>query len=233
MSFNISDVMSQKRSESPMRSYLWRVLLPDLTEGLQNPSAVYGDGVRDAEILFATTSNINQDLSSRVVNMTIPFSTIETDKAVTGNSFWYYAKQNDIGNISFEMYEHEDGKTLQYVQAWQNLMNNTNGTYNSPSIYKKKLIFYRLSSNKQDLVVHTYSGYFVSGIADISNDYETNDIVKYAINLTGDSVAHETHNLEGLKTVSTTSKSLIDLSRALDIANIVGGTGEINTFGLL
>jgi len=228
MTYNIADVITQKQSESPMRSYLWRVLLPDLTVGLQNSGAVYGDGVRDAEILFATTSNINQDLSTRVTNITIPFSNIETDKAIKGNSFWYYAKQNDIGNISFEIHEHEDGKTLQYFEAWQNLMGNTDGTYNAPVIYKQNVKFYRLSSNKQDIVVHTYAGYFVSGIADLSNDYESNDIVKYAINLTGDSVKHETFSVAGLKTVTTKENTLLDLGTILDAGNIALGTGELN-----
>lgn len=227
MTYNIANVIRQKQSESPMRSYLWRVVLPDLTLNFNKPSAVYGDGADSATELFGENTNINVDLSTRITNITIPFSTIETDKAIVGNSFWYYAKQNDIGTISFEMHEFEDGRTLQYLTAWQDLMGNSNGTYNAPNIYKQEVKFYRLSSNKQDLVVHTYAGYFVSGIADLSNDYESNDIVKYAVNLTGDSVSHETFSLEGVKTVGKKVNTLNDLGTVLDVVNIIGGSGNL------
>jgi len=220
MTYNIADVMSQKRNDSPMRSYLWRVLLPDLTVGLQNNGVTYGDGVSNAKDLFSGSNRINHDLSTRIVNMSIPFSTVETDKGIKGNSFWYYAKSNDIGSINFEMHEYEDGLTLQYIQAWQNLMFNSDGTYNAPSVYKKDIIFYRLSSNKEDVVIHTYNDYFVSGVADINNDYEGNDIVRYAISLTGDSVEHRIVGLDDLKNVGSIDKTLNDLGSILSIGNI-------------
>lgn len=220
MTYNIADVMSQKRNDSPMRSYLWRVLLPDLTIGLNNNGATYGDGVNTAKDLFSGANRLNHDLSTRIVNMSIPFSTVETDKGTKGNSFWYYAKSNDIGGINFEMYEYEDGLTLQYIQAWQNLMSNSDGTYNAPSIYKKDIIFYRLSSDKEDVVIHTYNDYFISGVGDINNDYEGNDIVKYAISLTGDSVEHQTISLDDIKKVSLKDKTLNDLGSILSIGSI-------------
>jgi len=230
MSFNISDVMAVKQNQSPMRSYLWRVLLPDLTIGLNNTNAVYGNGVESAVGIFSFNSRINQEISNRVSNMAIPFSTIETDKDIIGNSYWYFAKHNDIGSISIELHEHEDGLTLSYFQAWQDLMANTNGTYNSPSIYKKDLVFYRLSSDKNDIVVHTYHGYFVSGIADITNDYDSNTTVKYGINLTGDSVSHQNIALTDIKSVKSKVNTLDDLGSVLDIINIIGATGTIALF---
>lgn len=213
--------MSQKRTESPLRSYLWRVVLPDLTLGLRVPSASYGDGTDYAFDLFGSNARLNHDLSTRVVNMSIPFSTVEADKGVVGNSFWYYAKTNDIGSINFEMYEYEDGLTLRYLQAWQNLMFNSNGTYNAPNIYKHDIVFHRLSSDKQEIITHTYNSYFITGIADINNDYEGNDIVKYAVNLTGDSVDHEITPSDSAKGIALQKSGLFDLGTILTAGNLL------------
>lgn len=223
MSFNVSEVIQRKQSESPMRSYNWYIVLPDLTNGLNSPDAVYGDGVKDTLDLFSEAS-INHKLSTRITNISVPFSTVETEKENQGNSFWYYAKSNDIGQISFEMYEYEDNLTHNYIEAWQNLMFNSNGTYNAPVIYKRDIILYRLSSNKEQLVQHIYKNYFISGVADITNDYESNDIVKYAVNLTGDSVVYK-HRIESgfVKGVGQVDSGFGDLGSVLSGLGIIAG----------
>lgn len=219
MTFIVADVVQERQSTSPLRNYLWYAVLPDLTSGLNNVSATYGDGVESAVDLFYEGA-INHKLSTRIVNISTPFSTVETDKETDGNSFWYFAKSNDIGTINFEMYEYEDGLTLQYIQAWQNLMFNSNGTYNAPAIYKRDLKMYRLGSNKDELIQHTYKNYFISGVADIANDYEGNDIVKYAVSLTGDSVEHEIISVDFDKFVSSNSSGFAGIS---GLGNILSG----------
>lgn len=227
--FNIKDELRRKQTEEPMRSYLWYALLPNLLLNSNKESVRQygtGDGVLDAESLYQVSRNVHRDLSLRIANISIPFMSVETEKGIRGNSYWYYGKQNDIGNISFEMYEYEDGLSLKYLQAWQNMMMNSNGTYNSPAVYKNDVKFFRLASNKEELLVHTYKNYFISGIADISNDYDTNEVVKYSVNLTGDSVEHEfialenlygfPTKLEQLKNVLSIDSVLPDIQKALE-----------------
>jgi hypothetical protein len=202
MAFDISDQLSRKRLNPPMKSFLWRVILPDLnmmTNARTSSIPTFGDGIFEALSLDLYS---NHEVSSRIANISIPFVTIDTEKASQQNSFWYYGKHNDIGTITLEVYEYEDGLTLDYFRAWEHLMINKSGefagTYNPPAMYKQDIIFYRLSSMHTELVKHTYKGYFISGINDLQNDYDGNEVVRYSITLTGDSIEHETFSLATL-----------------------------------
>ena len=190
---NMKDIMKKKSLETPMRSYLWGVELPNLQASfsLGNINGVGKTASKKVDELYSTNPQIHFEVSTRVTNISIPFSSVDSDKGIQGNSFWYYAKQNDIGQITFDVLEYEDNATLRYLEAWQSKMFNDNGTYNPPAIYKHDIKFFMVSSNKKKLIVHTYHGYFVTGIGDITNDYESNEIVKYSVNLTGDSVSHD------------------------------------------
>jgi len=238
--FNIKDTLTQKRQANPMKSYLWYVLLPRLddmssesTPSTSSTSSSIVSSVADSFTSAATDfarsvgvtdlsakdMDIHRKISSRIVNISIPFISIDTEKVTSQNSYWYYARTNDIGNIAFELYEYEDGLSLEYITTWQNLMiNDTYGTYNPPAMYKKRVKFFRLNSSRDEIVVHTYHGYFISGVADISNDYETNDIVKYAVNLTGDSVLHESipvSTLLGSRTADNILKQVLSVDSVL------------------
>jgi hypothetical protein len=225
--YSIKDVMQQFKTDPPMKSFLWRVELPDLSLGINNDSfSINSDAVDSIDELYKIDQTIHTTLSKRVSTISIPFVTIETDKSIIGNSYWYYGKQNDIGSISFEILEYEDGLSYKFMDTWKSLMVNPNGTYNPPVAYKRDVKFYRLNSTKSDIIIHTYKGYFVSGIADINNDYETNEIVKFSINLTGDEVSTERfpiagivndpNMLEQLKSVLSLESILPTLETALD-----------------
>lgn len=223
-SFAIDNLMYNKKKENPQKSYLWRVVLPNLADQSKLNQVTYDQAsFEEAQQLEGIIVNMSEYLSSRITNISIPFSTIETDKQIIGNSYWYYAKQNDIGSISFEMHEYEDGLTLQWLNAWQSLMITQNGTYNPPVVYKKDLRFFRLSAEKRDIHLHVYKDYFISGIADMSNDYETNEITKYAVQLTGDSVEHHVFDIAGIVNDPDALKRLADIlsvESALDTVDI-------------
>lgn len=180
----------------PLKSYLWRMELPVLDrEG-------YVSGISFDDQL---------EVSSRVVSVSVPYDTLETDKANHGNSFWYFAKSVDIGSITMEVLEYEDGLTYKYFRAWQKLIANYNGTFNPPVVYKRDVRFFRLDTNKEDVLVDTYHNYFVSGIGESSNDYESNSLVRLTVTLTGDSVSREIKSVvgqeRGFETVINTSKN--------------------------
>jgi len=165
---NTKRIMDTKRgASSPLRSYLWYVELP------------------------ANIPNFNGDvfeLNSRIMTINNPYNNLETDKEIHGNSFWYFAKNIDIGNITLEIMEHEDGRSFEYFKAWEKMIANNNGTFNPPAYYKRDIKIHRLDEMKNTVITDVYSGYFVSGVADLASDYETNGFVRYSITLTGDSV---------------------------------------------
>jgi hypothetical protein len=169
MKDRIQRAIDQKRKARPVKSYLWHMELPYL-------NGFNGDYL---------------EISTRILAVNLPNNMYSTEKESHGNSFWYYANGVDIGDVSIEVMEFEDGKTFEYFSYWQSFIGNQNGTFNPPVFYKKELNFFRLDAMKQKIMNDTYSGYFVSGISDIANDYESNDVVKYTITLTGDSVVHK------------------------------------------
>lgn len=217
--YNIKETMNKFKTEPPMKSFLWRVELPDLSKGNRGGGYILSnDAFSAVEDLYEVDPYIHLEMSKRITNISIPFVSIETDKAIIGNSYWYYGKQNDIGSISFEINEYEDGLSHRFMDTWKALMINPNGTYNPPVRYKRDIKFFRLNSTKSDIIVHTYKGYFVSAIADVANDYESNDIVKFAINLTGDSVETEIFDIAG---VVDDPSQLDQLKRVLSIESIL------------
>lgn len=164
----LQEAISRKRKTTPMKSYSWHIELPFL-------NGFEGD---------------HFDISTRILSVNLPYNNFSTDKEMHQNSYWYYANGVDIGDITIEVMEFEDCKTFEYFEYWQNMISNSNGTFNPPKFYKKDVNFYRLDGLKRQIINDKYQGYFVSGISEVSNDYDTNDVVRYTITLTGDSVTH-------------------------------------------
>jgi hypothetical protein len=188
----LKDIMSRHNTTAPQKSFLWYIVLPDLSELV----SVRGDYMSDEskeiiETLYKKDPQANQTVAKRISSISNPYFSMETEKATIGNSYWYYAKQNDIGTLSMEVNEFEDSMTFEYFNAWKTAAINSNGTYNSPYAYKLDIRLLRIQSNKNIAAAFIYRDYFVSGIADINNDYQSNEIVKYSINLTGDSMDHK------------------------------------------
>jgi len=184
MKQELIDLINKKKTTSPLKSYLWRVELPDLNK----QTGGYVDGNFSGNIY---------DISTRITSITVPSKQIETDKASHANTFWYYAKAEDIGTITLDVMEYSDGLTFEYFDKWRELIASTKviGTFNSPIKYKRDIKFIRLDSMKNDVIVHTYKNYFVSAITEHSNDYESNSVVKYNVTLTGDDVLFQEKSL--------------------------------------
>ena len=184
----LGELYRRKSVEQPLLSYNWYILLPKLHEtSTLDESVVYGDGGMLAEALPSLREDYNRAVSTRVQSLTSPYFKVDTDKNFEQNTYWYYAKANDISSISFDVIENEDMLTLDYFTAWKNLIINSDGTNNPPAYYKKEIIVYRMNNLKSDVAVHIYSGCFVSDMADLTTDYETSDFVKYNITLSVDS----------------------------------------------
>ena len=191
MAFDVGKAIQSQQMAKPQKDYLWRIRLPELrtppeaSEFMNRASLDSLRGTGDAN--FNT-----ENLSYRIINAQVPFFEISTDNQEHGNSFWYYATTNDIGSITLEIEEHEDGQTFEYFNYWKNLIANPNGTYNPPVYYKRDIHFLKIANVKMDLTLHKYKGYFVSQISDLSNSYDSNGIVRYSVTLTGDDMQYET-----------------------------------------
>lgn len=180
----LDERLSTISKDSPMMSYMWFLELPKI-DGDDNDTSMI-------------------DLSSRISSVNTPFLQYETDKEKYGNSFWYYSKSVDIGNLTFEIIEMEDGKTRDYLERWQSMMLATIDPYsaeiharrdvvafNPPNVYKRNLYMYRLDTLKNTVYFDKYSGYFISGIEEISSDYESSGFLKYSVTLTGDNISYK------------------------------------------
>lgn len=189
MAFDLKEALAAKRRNPPLRNYLWHVVLPD-----PNANEFYtGD---DEKVSF--TVEQRKDMNHRVLSITAPQMTMATDKIITGNTFWYTAGTNDIGNVSMEIEEYEDGLTLRYIEALKGLWGNSNNTYNPPAAYKRDIRLYRMSTTREDIIEHVYKGYFISGFSDTSNNYEDSGIQKYSIEFTGDAVVNNVLSVASL-----------------------------------
>lgn len=216
MSFNINKGIQAQRFARPQFTYLWRVQLPDLSvdnviSGLTLPNEFSISALTD----FSGPSQTMdlELLSSRVSNISTPFIEIETDKSPEGNSFWYYARHNDIGTISMEIDEHEDGLTLDYLRKWIRLISpSEHGTYNPPALYKRDIKYYTLSSVKGDIDIQEfiYKGYFLNNIAEVASDYESNAIRRYNVTFTGDSVVVNNRYSEFLEAISQRERAILE-----------------------
>lgn len=174
----IKAALSKKKQQSPQYDYLWRVEMPLLEASPVSFMDEIGIG-------GGVTA---EDINHRITSFDTPFFQLDTKKVTNKNSFWYTASNNDIGSISFTIHEMEDGKTLQYLTDWQNLIINEDGTYNPPAFYKKPVRFYRLSATTLDLHEYIYEGFFITEIATMNNTYDSNDVTAYSVTLTGDTI---------------------------------------------
>ena len=98
--FPIKDAMQRKKTEIPQKTYNWNMRLPNLADFSKLDNVVWDTKAgSEAEALESIKFGIDYYISERIVNVSVPFSTVETDKHTIGNSYWYYGKQNDIGQI--------------------------------------------------------------------------------------------------------------------------------------
>jgi len=202
--FNLKQAIASRQLNAPQRNYLWRVLLPDIT---QDSAWVTSRNQFFKDINYnpySATSILSSPtalaISNRVKSISVPFVTLNTDKQQVGMSYWYYGKKNDIGNIQMDILEYEDASTFQYLTGWQMMStvpakcdNGTitgfqrKDTVNPPMFYKFPIYVFRLDTKKLDLYMDTYADYFLTGISEVSSDYQNSDILSYSVSFTGDS----------------------------------------------
>lgn len=212
---SLINVIKKKTEQLPQYDYLFVVQMPDVYEGPESTEAIMGEYDLSMES-YSTgnrfVANINPDeIAHRVFSIDIPFTSFETEKHSEKSSFWYSAKNNDIGSITIRIDELEDNATLTYLQAWMSRIKNPNGTYNPPAFYKRNLRVIRLSGTKQEVTVSDYNGCFPASIADSSLSYDNGGILQYSVTLSVDDVVHRTEEPAKIrKVVQELQQSLKD-----------------------
>ncbi len=204
--FRLDQAIAARRLGAPQRSYLWRVLLPDIQQDnlfVTSRSGFFQDiNYEPYQTATGLTAPSVLAISNRVKSISVPFVALETDKQTVGSSYWYYGKKNDIGSIQMEILEYEDGATFQYLTGWQLMStipatadngpsasagNRLSNTVNPPMFYKFPIYVFRLDTKKLDLYMDTYDGFFLTGIAEVSSDYDNSAFLTYSASFTGDS----------------------------------------------
>jgi hypothetical protein len=129
----------------------------------------------------------------RIINLlvdkiTYPFVTIETEGWNKGATREYYPLINDVGDVVLTMKETENGDVKNFLNSWQNLQRNSDGTYNYPEDYKKDVYVKQLEGNREVVNKWKLGGTFVKGVEDISLSYEESSIFALIVTLSCDTV---------------------------------------------
>jgi hypothetical protein len=147
----------------------------------------------ECEIQEVSSGVLDLLFDMRVINLlidkiTYPFVTIETEGWYKGATREYHPLINDVGDVVLTMKETEDGDVKSFLNAWQNLQRNSDGTYNYPSVYKKVVYVKQLKGNKEVVNKWKLGGTFIKGIEDISLSYEESTIFALVVTLSCDTV---------------------------------------------
>lgn len=178
----ISKAIKRKKEQLPQFDYLFLVKMPDLTIADAYLSSIdYTDKSFD----------VDNDINHRVFSISAPNPTFDTVKTQTKNTYWYSASNKDIGQISITFDEFEDGMSLKYIKAWMDLIENRDGTYNTPVYYKRDIFIIRYSGTKNELSTITYRGCFPTSIGESSYSHENSGILQYNVSFACDGVSYD------------------------------------------
>ena len=211
---NPRDVIRLKKSQNPQYEYMWTVLLPSLSQaglsGIGNvgPSSVLRGSIAE-KIIYNQIAGLDdtQQLNHRVYSIDVPFTAFESKKNLRTSTFFYTPVHNDIGTVTLRVDELEDGMTLKYFTNWQNLIANSNGTYNLPFIYKRPIFLYKLGSSGDELHFSTYTGLYPTEIAQATHSFESGGILQYNITLQCDAVQHNFKSIAEVRSIVEKAQS--------------------------
>lgn len=200
----IKKAIQQRQEIPPQMDYMWRVDLPDLSAYMEERSSTDKvlDDVKDDPVpsifkrpsvwaVFDDDFIEHSQLNHRITSFDIPTPSFEMRKVVAPGAGWKNAGMMDLAPISIKMMEFEDGSTLNYLNTWQSLMINEDGTRNMPVEYKKDIRLTRLSQSGFDIHISMCKGCFPIEVGNINYSYESNAVTQYGVTFSVDSIEHE------------------------------------------
>lgn len=198
----IAKALKRKKEQLPQFDFLFVVKMPDLTIGGDNTAS--NINYQDKQF------DIDNDINHRVFSINAPNPNYDTTKTQTKNTYWYSASNKDIGQITITMDEYEDTLSLKYINSWISLIENSDGTYNVPIVYKRDISIVRYSGTKNELMKITYKGCFPTGIAETSYTYEGSGILQYNVTFACDRVVYDEISPSAKKAIAEVQQSIID-----------------------
>lgn len=184
----VRDGLSRKRQQNHQMDFNWRVLMPSTSQtGLTNGDVVIADVGEDAQVVLAS-NDTDMEINHRVTDIAIPFKNFDVRETTNRNSHLHTAGTRNIGAFSVTLDEMEDGLTTKYIDDWQHLIANDDGTYNPPALYKREIRLIRTSNNGLDLHIVVIKGCFPSEVAPVQFSYDSSEVTKLNVTFSCDTV---------------------------------------------
>jgi hypothetical protein len=112
----------------------------------------------EAILTFPGQGNI--DLSDYIEDITLPDSKIDNKGVFRQGVMKYFAKHEDIGQLSIKCYEDADLTAYRFFRAWKNKVRDPDGNYGTPLEYKGTLKLYPKATNRSISSVFLITGVF-------------------------------------------------------------------------
>lgn len=211
---NLKSALEKKKNSTPQRSDLWMVRLPnlkehsDLTSGKTDLPSIVNARKHVSSLEYINSIGDMEELNHRVVGITAPTATFDTDDVADGNGYWFTIAHNNINNITLTIEEYQDGLSFLYFKTWQDLVKPNGSLYAPPAIWKRPIEFYRIDISKQFWLQRTiYEKCTPIEIDDVSNTYDEPEILTYNVNILTDGPDIKFQNVDNM--LSSYEKQLL------------------------
>lgn len=146
------------------------------------------------QMQYNFVANIMGDLEASLAidSITAPFPTFDTKNVYTNGIYSPSASKRNTISISVKFIELETQEIGTYLYSWLRSIQNEDGTYNPPAIYKKTVVISPLNSKMAETTTYTLKGAYLSEVSPVSYDYDSTGNVYYEATMVCDDVIYGT-----------------------------------------
>lgn len=199
----LKSALERKKNSTPQRTDLWIVRLPNLKEhsnlttGKTDLPSITNARSHVSSLEYIESVGNMEKLNHRVVGITAPTATFDTDDVASGNGYWFTVAHNNVNNITLTIEEYQDGLSFMYFKTWQDLIKPNGSLYAPPAVWKRPIEFYRIDISKNFWLQRTvYENCTPTEIEDVSNTYDEPEILTYNINILTDGPSISFQNID-------------------------------------
>lgn len=193
-----SEGMVAKFENNPMMGYNWQIQFPRLEPidiGTRQPTNFLGmyEGSEAWSELMGIDPKI---VGERVTSVELPSFNVETKKIKAGLKTINIPIWGELGNLTMNIDEYDDGATYGYITAWMGLTGlgpaasffgkNDGISSAGKASYKRDIFLTRFSSSMNAVEVMWFKGVFPSAISPASQNYEDEGILTHNISFSCD-----------------------------------------------
>jgi len=219
---DITEALALKELQNPQMDFNWLIELPRLSMdgiSIQNRADVVASADERAQAILSNAGGWveaamggydHNVISHRVYSVELPNTSYESSKNVDKGTFWYGALGSDIGSVVLTVDEYEDGATLRYFTDWMYLIENADGSFNPPALYKRNILHYAMNGSGEKTHETKFIGYFPTEITPVSWSYDGSNVLQYSVTLTGDDVERTVKKDDTFKDAPTIRQDILD-----------------------